>query len=166
MRCMRCRYAPPPDSEGFQDECPFFEEYGRKWKDGSIGCTLNYQTLRKWNAQRDESVADMGTDMGIAMDFENRQWDMERALSDLRHMIGLDGFKHKPYTRHGRKFYKPYRNYWAGTNKYLDYFSGALGIVEKQEPKITDGMPYYYLTKYGLHWLGRMIGVTIHPERD
>lgn len=105
-------------------------------------------------------------DMKIAMYFEGHAWKMEEALSDLRHMIGLDGFKHKPYIRHGRKFYKPYRNYWAGENKYLEYFSGEPGIAEKQEPERAGGLPYYKLTAGGRRWLSEKIGVMIHPEMD
>ena len=47
MKCERCRFAPPVDAEGFQDECPFFDEHGKEYKDGSYGCTMNYQTLQK-----------------------------------------------------------------------------------------------------------------------
>lgn len=34
-----------------------------------------------------------------------------KEMKQMSHCIGLD---HKnPYKRHGRKFYKPYRNYYA-----------------------------------------------------
>ena len=113
-----------------------------------------------------EYLGDMGDDMGIAHDFEIKGWKLEAALDDMRHMIGLDMLKHKPYKRHGKLFYRPYRNHWAGENKYLDYLSGILGLCEKQYPKLTGGMPYYYLTRRGLDFLGRHIHVTIHDESD
>lgn len=109
-------------------------------------------------------LGDMGDDMGIQMDFDNKGWRLEEALDDMRHMIGLDMFKHKPYRRHGKSFYRPYRNYWAGFNRYMDYFSGAIGLAEKLEPEASGKMPYYYLTRRGLNFLGRHIGVTIHEE--
>lgn len=166
MKCEHCEFAPPIGAEGDQDECGYFEEYGTVWKDGSYGCTMNYQTLRKLDEEHMTDMCDMGTTMGIEMDFESRGWKMESVLDNMKHMIGLDGLKHKPYHRHGKQFFKPYRNYWAGKNKYLDYLSGCLGIIEKQEPEKPGGMPYYYLTEYGRHWLSMMIGVTIQPERD
>ncbi len=108
----------------------------------------------------------MGDDMGIQMDFDNKGWKLEKALDDMRHMIGLDMQKHKPYKRHGKLFYKPYRNHWAGFNDRLEYFSGTLGLCRKYEPKLTGGMPFYCLTRRGLNFLGRHINVTIHDNED
>ncbi|MDR9830249.1 hypothetical protein RCJ22_32205, partial [Vibrio sp. FNV 38] len=105
-------------------------------------------------------------DMGIKMDFDNRGWKLEDALDYMRYMIGLVMFRHKPYKRHGKLFYKPYRNYWAGQNQYLDYLGGVIGMVEKEETKQAGGMPFYYLARRGLDFLGRHIGVTIHDEED
>ena len=36
---------------------------------------------------------------------------IEKEIKEMKHCIGLDC--KKPYKRHGRKFYKPYRNYYA-----------------------------------------------------
>ena len=166
MKCESCRFAPPSDPEGFNDECGCYDKYGTVWKDGSYGCTLNYQTLQKWEKQRLNDLGYSGEDMGVQMDFDNQGWSMEAVLDDMRHMIGLDMFKHKPYKRHGKLFYRPFRNYWAGPNKYLDYFSGAIGIAVRLEPEARGRLPYYYLTRRGLDFLGRHIGVTIHDKRD
>lgn len=35
----------------------------------------------------------------------------DKTIALMRHAIGLD--YQKPYTRHGKKFYKPYRNYFG-----------------------------------------------------
>ena len=167
MKCDFCRFAPPSGEYGPED-CPFLDsEYGTEWKDGRCGCTLTYSQLKKMDEEKNEYYFWMGTEMGIEMDFENHGLSMEKAIEYCKHMIGLDGFRHKPYTRHGKKFYKPYRNHWAGANAELDYLSSdVLGLMVKQEPERAGGMPFYYLTRRGLEWLGRQIHVTIHDEED
>lgn len=151
--------------EGDYPDCPAPEEYQIEWKDGEPGCTLTKRRLDKIVEAEAEYYGNMGDDMGIKMDFENKGWDLKKALDDMRHMIGLDMLKHVPYTRHGKQYYKPFRNHWAGQNKYLDYMSGVLGLVKKMEIKSQDGMPYYILTRRGLDFLGRHIGVTIHDVK-
>ena len=165
MKCIKCPWNPPRSEAGDYEDCP---GTGKEttWKDGEDGCTLTRRQLEKMDEEYADFLGNMGDDMGIKMDFENKGWKMESALDDMRHMIGLDMLKHKPYRRHGRLFYKPYRNYWEGFNKYLEYFSGVLGLVEKQEPDPNGKMPYYHLTRRGLDFLGRHINVTIHNVSD
>ena len=167
MKCDSCQFAPPTGPEG-ADACPMFDQYGTEWKDGQCGCTLNYSHLKKMEQERDRHYRIMGLEMGLEMDFEHHGLSMEKAVSDAKHMIGLDGLKHKPYTRHGKKFYRPYRNHWGGYNAELDYMShAAFGLIKKvnSNSMLPWGMPFYYLTRDGLEWLGRQIGVTIHnPE--
>jgi len=166
MKCNRCPYAPAMSEAGDYADCLAPEEYWTTWKDGESGCTMTRRQLDKMDEQYSNYLGNMGDDMGIKMDFDNKGWNLEKALDDMRHMIGLDMLKHKPYKRHGKLFYKPYRNYWAGFNKYLDYFSGVLGLSVKLEPELSGHMPYFYLTRRGLDFLGRHIGVIIHNSRD
>lgn len=167
MKCDSCQFAPPTGPEG-ADACPMFDQYGTEWKDGQCGCTLSYSHLKKMEQERDRDYRIMGLEMGLEMDFEHHGLSMEKAVSDAKHMIGLDGLKHKPYTRHGKKFYRPYRNHWGGYNAELDYMShAAFGLVDKVNAKTPPwGMPFYYLTRDGLEWLGSQIGVTIHNPED
>ena len=167
MKCEKCRFAPPVDAEGFQDECDFFDEYGKEYKDGSYGCTMNYQTLQKLQDEHDEALAAFADDWGTKEDFKRKGWNYQNAIMNMMHMIGMwpEGLRHA-YKRHGKLFYKPYRNYWSGNNEYLDYFSGALGIVEKTEPASDGKQPFYKLTDYGLKYLGRQLDVKIWPEDD
>lgn len=166
MKCDSCPFAPPAGPEG-ADECPMFDRYGTEWKDGRCGCTLSYSHLKKLDQERDRDYAIMGMEMGLEIDFKHHGLSMERAVDNAKHMIGLDMLKHKPYTRHGRKYYKPCRNYWAGFNAELDYMSHkAFGLIDKVDAKKPYEMPFYYLTREGLDWLGRRIGVTIHDEED
>lgn len=82
------------------------------------------------------------------------------------HTIGLD--YRRPYIRHGRKFYRPYRNYFT-TNEESAAFRPLVeaGYMTKRAmphaPDDTEGH-LYSLTRAGLDWLGKQIGVTIHDE--
>lgn len=82
------------------------------------------------------------------------------------HMIGLD--YSRPYTRHGRKFYRPYRNYFTtnGKNAAFHPLVEAGYMSESTMPSAPDGAKgyLYSLTRAGLDWLGEQIGMTIHDE--
>lgn len=80
-----------------------------------------------------------------------------------RHCIGMD--HRKTYKRHGRVFYRPYRNYYAVMTRDSDWEELVdLGYAERE---IT---PYenviYHMTRKGLDWLGKMLSVTIHDEEN
>lgn len=81
-----------------------------------------------------------------------------------KHFIGLD--RKKPYIRHGKKFYRPYRNYYASGSNHedLDVMVGA-GYVERGEENQHGGYTYY-MTRKGLDWLGNELGITIYDEED
>lgn len=88
------------------------------------------------------------------------------------HAIGLD--HKKPYYRHGKLWYKPYRNYYATHDRSLDkdiwHKSLILcGYAEiDYQRKQEDGMTFitYKLTRKGLDWLGSMLHVNIHDEEE
>lgn len=83
-----------------------------------------------------------------------------------KHCIGID--RKKPYTRHGKKFYKPYRNYYAtGTGKNLDYWEIMVleGYADTWKYGRNGGFTFY-LTRKGLDWLGEQLGIYIHDETD
>lgn len=84
-----------------------------------------------------------------------------RAIELCKHMIGLD--YEKPYHRHGKAFYKPYRNYYESPisgNSILDKL--PFGIVKRKEGEQS---VWYSLTKDGMEWLGRQLKITI-KEND
>ena len=76
------------------------------------------------------------------------------------HVIGLD-YK-KPYTRHGKKFYRPYRNRWAGKDTEFDWLADA-GLMRKSVDE-TGEHYWYWFTRNGLDWLGEQLGIKILPE--
>lgn len=161
MKCEFCRFQPPVGAEGYQDECGYFEKYGKVWKDGREGCTLTHAQLQKADEEYSEYLGNMGLDMGMADDFEHLGLSMERAIKVCKHMLGMDN--RKTYRRHGREFYKPYRNYFCGYQKELDYLAGGIGLAEKN----PDGKYVYYsLTPAGIRWLERKIGIVIREVED
>lgn len=86
--------------------------------------------------------------------------DTNLYIEQAKHAIGLD-YKN-PYHRHGRAFYKPYRNFYCDKetgNSFLDGLPNDIVNMERSE-KFT----WYHLTEHGLKWLGRQLKITIKPE--
>lgn len=83
-----------------------------------------------------------------------------------KHCIGLD--RKKPYIRHGKKFYRPYRNYFStGTGHDLDDWKTMKsdGYADKWKRNQHGGYTFY-LTRKGLDWLGEQLGIHIYNEED
>lgn len=96
----------------------------------------------------------MGLDMGIAMDMTTEE--LERVIEICKHSVGLD-YK-RPYHRHGKAFYRAYRNYYADVpegNRLLDKLPECLFTVHRDAHGAT-----YHLTKTGLEWLGRQLQIS------
>lgn len=152
MRCDSCPLCPVDDdvfcieSEG---------KYGIEHADGMSGCRHPRNWAEKRNEEYCNYLGDMGTDMGIEMMFSED--DLKKAIELCKHTIGLD--HSKSYHRHGKVFYKPYRNYFAASSNgenLLDRLSGL--VVERRE---TERSVIYRLTPDGLKWLGRQLNITI-----
>lgn len=124
---------------------------------------MSYQTLAKNERMHDEEMADMATEWGLEHDFEIHGWDIEKTIEHCKHMVGYDHhIPPKVYHRHGKAFYKAYRNYWYG--KMRDDFEymcrKTFGYMERTVPS-NDGYVYYSLTEEGLKWLGRKTKMII-----
>ena len=157
MKCETCSYA-----NSIGNDCPFEDEYGVTWKDGSYGCKIHPATLKKLEYEHDKYYGIVGLEMGMEYDFKNHNISMSKAVEDGMHMIGMDS-KHKPYTRHGKKFYKPWRNYFTGHNEAFEWMvSDVIGLCRKIESEFLIGGVAYAFTREGLDWLGRQLNVTIH----
>lgn len=88
----------------------------------------------------------------------------ERYINLAKHAIGLD--RKKPYHRHGKAFFKPYRNYFAA-NKYGDDWCAwnemcRMGLAKYEENKTYT---YFWLTRAGLDWLGERLNIKIYDEK-
>lgn len=95
-------------------------------------------------------------------EINNAQELTTEEIKQMSHCIGLD---HKnPYKRHGRKFYKPYRNYY--TTCVWNYIWSTLlwkGFAKHGKVgRIQDTV--FWLTREGLDALGDAIGVHIYDE--
>lgn len=150
---MRCDLCPLSDPE---DVCPEAEgKFGIEHKDGVLGC----KHPRSWVEKRDEEycnhLCEMGLDMGIEMDLTDDELD--RVIEICEHMVGLD--YNRPYHRHGKAFYKAYRNYYEDVlegNCLLDKLPDCLFAIHRDDRGVT-----YQLTQTGLAWLGRQLHITI-----
>lgn len=86
----------------------------------------------------------------------------DRHIRLAKHAIGLD--RKKPYTQHGKKFYKPYRNYYdTYTNDIVWKDIADEGYAAHNEPD-EKGRVVYWLTEKGREWLGNELGITIYEE--
>lgn len=89
----------------------------------------------------------------------------EKCINFAKHCIGLD--RKKAYKRHGRLFYKPYRNYYNAGKADVDTWTRLweLGYAEKGK-KNRHGGCMFWLTRKGLDWLGNELGIYIHNEEE
>lgn len=152
MRCDCCPLCPIAED----DVCPESEgEYGIEHADGMLGCRHPKNWAKKRDEEHTEYLSDMGTDMGVELCISEDE--LKIAVDYCKHMVGLD--YERPYQRHGRLFYKPYRNHWetpANGNKILDKLPRFLVTREADEMGVL-----YALTVDGLKWLGRQLKITI-----
>ena len=152
MRCDCCPLCPIAED----DVCPESEgEYGIEHADGMLGCRHPKNWAKKRDEEHTEYLSDMGTDMGVELSISEDE--LKIAVDYCKHMVGLD--YERPYQRHGRLFYKPYRNHWeapANGNKILDKLPRFLVTREADEMGVL-----YALTVDGLKWLGRQLKITI-----
>ena len=154
---MRCDCRPLGSDE---DTCHEAEgKYGIEHKDGVLGCSHPWNWVKKRDDDYGNYLGDMGTDMGIEMSFTKEE--LNRVIELCKHMVGLD---HKnPYHRHGKAFYKPYRNYYCALATGIDVLDrltkSQVLDVEKDEK-----YAWYSLTDVGLRWLGRQLDIIIKSE--
>lgn len=151
---MRCEYCPLSSAE---DVCPENEsKYGIEFKDGALGCKHPRNWVEKRDKEYSNYLGDMGLDMGIEM--SNSKPEIDRIVEICKHAIGLD--YQKPYHRHGKAFYKPYRNYFCTTEDDVMWNKlRAVGIAERSGEH--NGYVDFYLTQVGIEWLGRQIKINI-----
>lgn len=82
-----------------------------------------------------------------------------------KHCIGLD--RKKPYIRGKKKFYRPYRNFYATGAVYEAWETLALaGYADRDKEKNQHGGYTYWMTRAGLDWLGEQLGIYIFDESD
>lgn len=160
MHCELCPMCPTAED----DVCGYFDLHGVEFADGEYGCRMPRNKIEKMVDAHDTEYGWMGTIMGMEHDFEHHGWSEDKVLKWCKHIVGLDWAK--PYTRHGKKFYKAYRNYWSDEQEIEEFeYLVKSGLMKKH---IGDGKNYghhiyitYSLTERGLEWLSRMLHIKI-----
>lgn len=87
---------------------------------------------------------------------------------EVLHCIGMvdsGSQRHRPYRRHGRTFYRPWRNYFSTNEPDLKWNSLCIaGYAD--HGTATDRGVTYWITRKGLDWVGSQLGIVIHDEED
>lgn len=89
-------------------------------------------------------------------------------ISTLCHFVGLDSRNKGIYHRHGKAFYKPYRNYFFGKSSLFEDFEKECIVKHTSEPEYPDknGNTFWWLTRKGLDFIGEKINCRIYDESD
>jgi len=152
MRCDMCPLSPT----AYDDCCPIaYSEYGIEHKDGISGCKHPWNWVKKADEMRALQYQDIG------------EWYKEQEYNEKNkinmsdkdglfvkyaiHCIGLD--HKKPYIRHGKKWYKPYRNYF-NINHENELWQSMTYVGYAREYSED----FFELTDAGIRWLGHILG--------
>lgn len=85
------------------------------------------------------------------------------------HTIGLNSGHagRRLYTRHRKRYYKPFRNYFFGNDRDLDKLVNA-GYMNMDSIEVhgRKDYRYYWFNRKGLDWLGEQIGIYIYDQED
>lgn len=171
--CERCEFLATSGYEypesycsvGVSDDDPKFDE-----DKSGCGCHYNSRTLRKMKKENEyaEYMCYLGYDDYMLMPTMEYTDENEKILEQhrelMRHALGMDNAK--IYHRHGKRFYKPYRNYFGTANETVDYpYWERLvktGLAKKKE--LSAGINYY-VTRRGMDWLGMHDGIYIYDPK-
>lgn len=82
-----------------------------------------------------------------------------------KHCIGLDN--KEPCRRYSKLYYRPYRNYYDASREDCEIWNVmvAAGYAEAGEED-KYGVRMYKMTREGLTWLGRKLGIVIHDMEE
>ena len=80
-------------------------------------------------------------------------------------MVDSGSQRHKPYRRHGRTFYRPWRNYFTASHRNPQWERLCKAGYAESGEYGKEGV-CYWITRAGLDWLGTQLGMTIHDEED
>lgn len=178
-RCEKCSYLESSGGEYPESYCPLVSEEDPKFavdNDGYCGCNYNLRTLKKLDRERDEAEyrAYLGYDDFMLVNSIDMTEEDSRKLKliveVMMHTIGMwpEGLRHA-YKRHGRIYYRPYRNYFSTAPKLAGYWMWErmqkAGHAEMRKSWNGDG-EIWSLTRRGLDWLEMKLNMRIYDEED
>lgn len=154
-------------SVGVNDNDPKFDEDMK-----GCGCHYNIRTLRKMKDEneRAEYLCYLGySDYSLmpTMEYTEENLKILKEHRELaKHALGMDN--RKTYIRHGKKFYRPYRNYFYTNERTVDYPYWERMVKAGLAEKYVDGNGNitYSMNRTGMDWLGQAEGVHIYDEED
>ena len=99
------------------------------------------------------------------MSIESKEFlNQNRYIELAKHCVGLD--RKKPYTRHSRKFYRPYRNFCYAEEDNEEWLILENAGYAKHLTSNIPGYARFYFTREGLDWLGEQLGIYIYDKDD
>ena len=113
-----------------------------------------------WSDEKSQTLID-GKMLCKRNDGERKMTGTNIYIEQAKHAIGLD-YKN-PYHRHGRAFYKPYRNYFC-TTKDDEIWAVLQNVGYAKCSEEHNGCVDFYLTRDGLDWLGEELDIKIYNE--
>lgn len=174
--CESCEYLSSTGGEYPETYCTLISEDDPKVVDDGkgLGCTYNLRTLKKLARERDEAEyrAYLGYDdfmlvNGIDMTEEDNK-KLKQIILTMMHTIGMwpEGLRH-PYKRHGKIFYRPYRNYFSTKPGCGGYWMWER-MQKAGHAEVTKSGPgeFWHLTRRGLDWLEMKLDMRIYDEED
>ena len=150
---------------GIQDDDPKFGE-------DNVGCGCHYNIRTLLKRERENEHAEYLHYLGYCdyilmptIDYtDENKAILEQHRELVRHALGMDN--ERTYTRHGKRFYKPYRNYFQTGEDTPDYpywerlvYAGLANKKERGENI------WYSVTRSGMDWLGQHDGIHIYDEK-
>lgn len=177
--CEGCEYLSSYGGEYPETYCPLVSEDDPKFDEDikGCGCHYNLRTLRK--KERENEEAEYRTLLGYDdfmlvnstdMNEENSR-KLKKITEVMMHTIGMwpEGLRHA-YKRHGKIFYRPYRNYFSTAPHLSGYWMWErmekADHAERIKADPDSGGEIWHLTRRGLDWLEMRLNARIYDEED
>lgn len=174
--CDSCQYLASTGGEYPETYCPLVSEDDPKFEDDGegCGCRYNLRTLKKKERENEEAEyrAYLGYDdfllvNSIDMTEEDAK-KIRQIILTMMHTIGLwpEGRRHA-YKRHGKIFYRPYRNYFNTAPGCDGYWMWERMEKACHAECVKSGQgEFWHLTRRGLDWLEMKLDMKIYDEED
>ena len=174
--CEECKYLSSTGGEYPETYCQLVSEDDSKFYEDmkGCGCRYNLRTLKKRERENDEAEyrAYLGYDDFLLVNSidmtEEDDKKLKQIILAMMHTIGMwpEGLRH-PYKRHGKIFYRPYRNYFNTKPGCGGYWMWER-MQKAGHADVTKSGPgeFWHLTRRGLDWLEMKLDMKIYDEED